>query len=115
MTFRYIGSKARLTMPLAHASEAFDDGSGRFVDAFSGTGAVAELAADQVRSREELVDNVVKLLPLPRCPAFPRKMHICIHEPSHIDFNPFINGPLMPARDFRSAVQQGSRSSLPRP
>ncbi|KZE11217.1 MULTISPECIES: DNA adenine methylase [Sphingomonas] len=45
MTFRYIGSKARLTMPLARAIEAFDDGSGRFVDAFSGTGAVAELAA----------------------------------------------------------------------
>lgn len=45
MTFRYIGSKARLTVPLAHAIEAFDDGTGRFVDAFSGTGAVAELAA----------------------------------------------------------------------
>lgn len=45
MTFRYIGSKARLTLPLARAIEAFDDGSGRFVDAFSGTGAVAELAA----------------------------------------------------------------------
>lgn len=45
MTFRYIGSKARLTAPLAHAIEAFDDGTGRFVDAFSGTGAVAELAA----------------------------------------------------------------------
>lgn len=45
MTFRYIGSKARLTAPLARAIEAFDDGSGRFVDAFSGTGAVSELAA----------------------------------------------------------------------
>jgi adenine-specific DNA-methyltransferase len=45
MTFRYIGSKARLTVPLARAIDAFDDGTGRFVDAFSGTGAVAELAA----------------------------------------------------------------------
>ena len=45
MTFRYIGSKARLTAPLARAIEALDDGAGRFVDAFSGTGAVAELAA----------------------------------------------------------------------
>lgn len=45
MTFRYIGSKARLTAPLARAIEALDDGTGRFVDAFSGTGAVAELAA----------------------------------------------------------------------
>lgn len=45
MTFRYIGSKARLTAPLACAIESFDDGTGRFVDAFSGTGAVAELAA----------------------------------------------------------------------
>lgn len=45
MTFRYIGSKARLTLPLARAIEALDDGSGRFVDAFSGTGAVTELAA----------------------------------------------------------------------
>lgn len=45
MTFRYIGSKARLTAPLARAIEAFDDGTGRFVDAFSGTGAVSELAA----------------------------------------------------------------------
>jgi adenine-specific DNA-methyltransferase len=45
MTFRYIGSKARLTVPLACAIQAFDDGTGRFVDAFSGTGAVAELAA----------------------------------------------------------------------
>lgn len=45
MTFRYIGSKARLTVPLARAIEAFDDGTGRFVDAFSGTGAVSELAA----------------------------------------------------------------------
>ena len=45
MTFRYIGSKARLTTPLEQAIEAFDDGSGRFVDAFSGTGAVSELAA----------------------------------------------------------------------
>lgn len=45
MTFRYIGSKARLTVPLARAIEAVDDGTGRFVDAFSGTGAVSELAA----------------------------------------------------------------------
>jgi len=45
MTFRYIGSKARLTVPLEHAIEAFDDGTGRFVDAFCGTGAVSELAA----------------------------------------------------------------------
>jgi adenine-specific DNA-methyltransferase len=45
MTFRYIGSKARLTLPLERAIEAFDDGTGRFVDAFAGTGAVAELAA----------------------------------------------------------------------
>lgn len=45
MTFRYIGSKARLKVPLARAIEAFDNGTGRFVDAFSGTGAVAELAA----------------------------------------------------------------------
>lgn len=45
MTFRYIGSKARLTAPLALAIEAFDDGTGRFVDAFCGTGAVSELAA----------------------------------------------------------------------
>lgn len=45
MTFRYIGSKARLTEPLARAIEGFDDGTGRFVDAFSGTGAVSELAA----------------------------------------------------------------------
>ena len=45
MTFRYIGSKARLTVPLARAIEALDEGAGRFVDAFAGTGAVAELAA----------------------------------------------------------------------
>lgn len=45
MAFRYIGSKARLTAPLARAIEAFDNGTGRFVDAFSGTGAVSELAA----------------------------------------------------------------------
>lgn len=45
MTFRYIGSKARLTEPLAEAISAFDDGTGRFVDAFCGTGAVTELAA----------------------------------------------------------------------
>lgn len=45
MTFRYIGSKARLTEPLARAIENFDNGAGRFVDAFSGTGAVSELAA----------------------------------------------------------------------
>lgn len=45
MTFRYIGSKARLAAPLAQAIQAFDDGKGRFVDAFSGTGAVSELAA----------------------------------------------------------------------
>lgn len=45
MTFRYIGSKARLTAPLERAIEGFDDGTGRFVDAFSGTGAVSELAA----------------------------------------------------------------------
>lgn len=45
MTFRYIGSKTRLTAPLSDAIDAFDDGTGRFVDAFSGTGAVTELAA----------------------------------------------------------------------
>ena len=45
MTFRYIGSKARLTGPLTRAIETLDDGTGRFVDAFCGTGAVSELAA----------------------------------------------------------------------
>ncbi|MDB5698023.1 MAG: methyltransferase [Alphaproteobacteria bacterium] len=45
MTFRYIGSKARMAGPLADAIEAFDDGTGRFVDAFSGSGVVSELAA----------------------------------------------------------------------
>lgn len=45
MTFRYIGSKSRLTVPLSDAIDALDDGTGRFVDAFCGTGAVSELAA----------------------------------------------------------------------
>jgi adenine-specific DNA-methyltransferase len=45
MTFRYIGSKTRLTEPLAIAMERMDDGTGRFIDAFSGTGAVSEIAA----------------------------------------------------------------------
>src|SRR4051812_40500518 len=45
MTFRYIGSKTRLAEPLARAIDALDDGTGRFVDAFCGTGAVSELAA----------------------------------------------------------------------
>lgn len=45
MTFRYIGSKARLTAPLERAIKSLDNGSGRFVDAFCGTGAVSEMAA----------------------------------------------------------------------
>ena len=45
MTFRYIGSKSRLAAPLSDAIDAMDDGTGRFVDAFCGTGAVSELAA----------------------------------------------------------------------
>jgi adenine-specific DNA-methyltransferase len=46
MTFRYIGSKARLVEPLANAIRDFDVREGQFVDAFSGTGAVSEIAAD---------------------------------------------------------------------
>jgi adenine-specific DNA-methyltransferase len=46
MTFRYIGSKARLTAALSPFIEAVDLGAGRFVDAFCGTGAMAEVAAD---------------------------------------------------------------------
>lgn len=46
MSYRYIGSKARLTGPLADAIEPFRRSSDRFVDAFAGTGAVAAIAAD---------------------------------------------------------------------
>jgi len=46
MTFRYIGSKARLIGALSPFIEAVDLGAGRFVDAFCGTGAMAEAAAD---------------------------------------------------------------------
>jgi adenine-specific DNA-methyltransferase len=47
MTFRYIGSKARLTQPLSAAIRPFLQGGGRFVDAFAGTGSVASAAADE--------------------------------------------------------------------
>lgn len=46
MTFRYIGSKARLVGSLAAFVETVNVGRGRFVDAFCGTGAMAEAAAD---------------------------------------------------------------------
>lgn len=47
MSFRYIGSKARLTQPLSTAIRPFLGDGGRFVDAFAGTGAVAAAAADE--------------------------------------------------------------------
>ncbi|CAM3306105.1 MULTISPECIES: DNA adenine methylase [Sphingomonadaceae] len=43
MTFRYIGSKARLTSPLSRVISSYDN-CDRFVDAFCGTGAVSEVA-----------------------------------------------------------------------
>lgn len=46
MTFRYIGSKARLASALADAIEPFRRSGGCFVDAFAGTGAVSAVAAD---------------------------------------------------------------------
>lgn len=46
LTFRYIGSKARLVEPLALSIRPFQSDGARFVDAFAGTGAVASLAAD---------------------------------------------------------------------
>lgn len=46
LTFRYIGSKARLAEPLAVSIRPFQSDCARFVDAFAGTGAVASLAAD---------------------------------------------------------------------
>ena len=46
MTFRYIGSKARLAEPLAEAIRPFLQNGGRFIDAFAGTGAVTAVAAD---------------------------------------------------------------------
>lgn len=45
LTFRYIGSKARLSEYLKEFIGAPVSPSGRFVDAFCGTGAVAEVAA----------------------------------------------------------------------
>ncbi|MBZ0248098.1 MAG: DNA adenine methylase [Burkholderiales bacterium] len=45
MTFRYIGSKARITGALSAFIGAPGKSDGRFVDAFCGTGAVAEAAA----------------------------------------------------------------------
>lgn len=45
MTFRYIGSKARLAEHLAEFIGAPTTKEGRFVDAFCGTGVVAEIAA----------------------------------------------------------------------
>lgn len=45
MTFRYIGSKARLVTTLRETIGSHSVGSGRLVDAFCGTGAVAEMAA----------------------------------------------------------------------
>lgn len=47
MTFRYIGSKARLLRSLREAIGPHPGDGGRFVDAFCGTGAVAELAASE--------------------------------------------------------------------
>jgi adenine-specific DNA-methyltransferase len=47
MTFRYIGSKARLTQPLSAAIRPFLQAGGCFVDAFAGTGSVASAAADE--------------------------------------------------------------------
>lgn len=43
MTFRYIGSKARLTSSLSRIISSYDS-CDRFVDAFCGTGAVSEVA-----------------------------------------------------------------------
>ena len=46
MGIRYLGSKARVLEDLAHLIGHPDQPTGRFVDAFSGTGAVGSLAAD---------------------------------------------------------------------
>jgi adenine-specific DNA-methyltransferase len=45
MTFRYIGSKARIVSEIVHRLGPPRPGRGRFVDLFCGTGAVAEAAA----------------------------------------------------------------------
>ena len=45
MSFRYIGSKARVVDAIGQHIGPWD-GTGRFIDAFCGTGAVAEAAAD---------------------------------------------------------------------
>lgn len=45
MTFRYLGSKSRLADPLSQLIGAPDRDDARFIDAFAGTGAVAEIAA----------------------------------------------------------------------
>ncbi len=45
MTFRYIGSKARVVQAIAAQIGAPPPGGGRFVDLFCGTGVVAEAAA----------------------------------------------------------------------
>jgi adenine-specific DNA-methyltransferase len=45
MTFRYIGSKARIVSEIVHRLGPPPRGSGRLVDLFCGTGAVAEAAA----------------------------------------------------------------------
>lgn len=46
MSFRYIGSKTRLTNVIAEHIGNFGSGNGFFVDPFCGTGAIAEVAAD---------------------------------------------------------------------
>lgn len=46
MSFRYIGSKARLATAIADHIGPFNGERGFFIDAFCGTGAVAEAAAD---------------------------------------------------------------------
>lgn len=45
MTFRYLGSKSRLADPLSEIIASPARGDGRFIDAFAGTGTVAEIAA----------------------------------------------------------------------
>ena len=45
MTFRYLGSKSRLANPLSELIAMPTSADGRFIDAFAGTGAVAEIAA----------------------------------------------------------------------
>jgi adenine-specific DNA-methyltransferase len=45
MTFRYIGSKARIVSEIMRELGSPSSGEGRFVDLFCGTGAVAEAAA----------------------------------------------------------------------